>query len=330
MQFETSTSPHLPPQSSVAKVMRQVVFALLPGIAIYVWFFGFGVLQNIGVALAVCLVCEALMLALRRAPLKLFLGDWSAIITALLLALALPPNAEWWLPAIGAFFAMAFGKHLYGGLGYNPFNPAMIGYVVLLISFPLPMSQWPAPLSAQGCADALALLQGCELDAISAATPLDAVKTELSRGVGLLQSNFDALAPLFTSGWAWISLAWLAGGAWLLLTGTIRWHIPTAMLATIAALALVFNWQEPNLHTGALFQLLTGATLLGAFFIATDPVSASTTVKGRLIYGAGIGLLVWIIRTWGGYPDAVAFAVLLMNICAPLIDYYTRPRVYGH
>jgi electron transport complex protein RnfD len=257
-----------------------------------------------------------------------------------LLAAALPALAPWWLAAVGTVFAIVVAKHLYGGLGYNPFNPAMVGYVVLLISFPLEMSTWP---SVQGIAESgltisetarfvftETLPTGISLDALSGATPLDAVKTQLAMGRALDEIGTGAMFGMVAGkGWEWISLAFLGGGLWLVYTRTAAWQIPVAMLTSIAVLSLVFYLMDPQTHASPWFHLFSGATLYGAFFIATDPVSASTTPRGRLLYGAGIGVLTYVIRSVGGYPDGVAFAVLLMNITAPTIDYYTQPRVFG-
>lgn len=317
----TLSSPHLPVQASVRGLMRDVLLALLPGIAVFTLCFGPGVLANIGIAVAACLATEAAVLRLRDKPLAVFLGDFSAVLTGVLLALSLPPGAPWWLPAVGALFAMLLGKHLYGGLGYNPFNPAMVGFVVLLISFPAQMTLWPAPLAfwSEGA------------DAVSSATLLDHVRTQLTLQRTLGEIGTDAaLAGLAGSAWAGLSLAYLAGGAWLLWRGAIRWQIPAGLLGALGLMALVFWAYDSDRYASPLFHWLSGASMLGAFFIATDPVSAATTPRGRLLYGAGIGVLIYVIRTWGAFPDAIAFAVLLLNICAPTIDRYTAPRVYGH
>ncbi len=322
--------------------MFQVILALLPGIAAYSWYFGYGVLINIALAVTTALTTEALILRIRRQPVGLFLTDGSAVVTAVLLALCLPPLAPWWVPVIGAAFALIFAKHLYGGLGYNPFNPAMVGYVMLLISFPKEMTAWlPARELAShtvGLQESLELVftgatavQGMAVDALSGATPLDYAKTQL----GLGQPMMEILTqPLFGivggQGWEWINTGFLLGGLWLLYKRVISWHIPLAMLGSLLILALCFQWLNPAGYPSALFHLASGGALLGAFFIATDPVTAAATPRGRLFYGAGIGCLTYIIRTWGGYPDGVAFAVLLMNMAVPLIDYYTPPRVFGH
>lgn len=340
MEFKTPTSPHIHSGASVSRVMLLVVAAAIPGIAVYVGFFGWGVVINIMLALITALVCEAGMLLIRKRPVLPFLADGSAVVTAILLALALPPIAPWWIVVIGAAFAIIIAKQLYGGLGYNPFNPAMAGYVMLLVSFPIEMTRWQAPLSqtdsALGFFDSWNIifsgLSDKITDAISMATPLDTLKTELR-----LDQNIDQIItgnPLFSNlaglGWEWINIAFLVGGLFLLYKRIISWHIPVAMLATIALLSGMFYIIDPNQFSSPTIHLLSGATMLGAFFIATDPVSAATSNPGRIVYGIGIGVFTYVIRTWGGYPDAIAFSVLLMNMVAPTIDYYIKPRVFGH
>ena len=343
--MNTVSSPHLPVQAGVATVMRRVVLALIPGIVAYVAFFGYGVLINLLLACIAALLTEAVMLRLRGRPVGRFLNDYSALVTALLLGIALPPLAPWWLVVIGTSFSLVFGKHLYGGLGYNPFNPAMLGYVVLLISFPTQMTLWPnaQPLFVPtlGFTDSLlyvfsgALPAGLTADVLSGATVLDHLKTQLGLGkniTGIREAAGAAGAFGWAGGrgWEWINLGFLTGGLWLLFKGVIRWQIPTGLLLGLTAVALPLWLIDPDQHASPLFHLSSGAVILGAFFIATDPISACTTPRGRLYYGIGIGVLIYIIRSWGGYPDAIAFAVLLLNMAAPTIDHYTQPRVYGH
>ena len=340
MHFTHASSPHIAPSTSVSLLMRRVLYALIPGLAVLTALFGPGVLFNIALACLAALASEALMLAMRGRPLGLFLGDYSALVTAVLLAISLPPLAPWWLTVLGVSFAIVFAKHLYGGLGYNPFNPAMVGYVVLLVSFPREMTLWlpPAGLieAPVGVLEALrGIFAGAEpgagWDAVSAATPLDDMKTQLglARTVGEITDG-PGWGLLAGRGWEWVNLAFLAGGLWLIYKKVIDWRIPAGMLAALAVMAMVFWGVDPDRHPGPLFHLFSGGAMLGAFFIATDPVTAATTRRGRWIYGAGVGVLVYVIRSWGGYPDGIAFGVLLMNLSAPLIDYYTRPRAFGH
>ena len=332
------SSPYVAPGASLKRLMIHVIVALVPGTAAYAWFFGPGVLVNIALAIVFALAFEAGILALRARPVMPQLGDFSAVVAAWLFALCLPMHAPWWLVLVGMGFAMVAGKHLYGGLGFNPFNPAMVGYVVLLISFPREMTTWymPGTVSGEtlGLADSIAYSFGAvaieQWDALSSATPLDLARSGLGQGISIGEIR---QSPLFGAwggtGWEWIAACWLAGGIYLLATRTIRWHIPASVLAGLTLIALIFYLVDPSTYLSPLFHLLSGAAMIGAFFIATDPVSAATTNTGRLCYGLMIGLLIYVIRVWGGYPDGVAFAVLLANMCVPLIDYYSQPRVYG-
>jgi electron transport complex protein RnfD len=337
MEFKTYSSPHLPVAASVSVMMQRVLLALIPGIMCAFWIFGWGILFNILLAGSAALAAEAAILKLRQRPALTTLLDGSALVTAVLLALALPPLTPWWIPVIGSLFAIVIAKQLYGGLGYNPFNPAMAGYVVLLISFPLELTLWSAPGVHLSLADTLALVfsgdlpVGQSLDAVTMATPMDSIKTRLGLSETLSEIHDSPLFGHFAgAGWEWINLWFLLGGLWLMQLKVIQWQIPTGMLGGLALIAFVFYAINPDSYSTPLFQLFSGAAMLGAFFIATDPVSASTTPRGRIYYGIGIGLLTYIIRTWGGYPDGVAFAVLLMNMAAPTIDHYTQPRVFGH
>lgn len=335
------SSPHVHAPSDVSKVMHQVSLALVPALATYTWLFGWGVMLNILIASAVALTSEALVLKLRDRPIAPALADGSALVTALLLAIALPPLAPWWLTTVGVAFAIILAKQLYGGLGYNPFNPAMIGYVVLLISFPLEMTSWLAPgelregsLSFAGAVSYVftgSMPGAAGLDSLTMATPLDTMKTQLGMELTLGEITAESVfGKIGGTGWEVVNGLILLGGLFLLLRRIISWHVPVAMLGSLFLAAGLFHLINPDHYAGPLFHLFSGGAMLGAFFIATDPVSGATSNKGRLWFGAGVGILTFIIRTWGGYPDGVAFSVLLMNMAAPTIDYYTQPRVFGH
>ncbi len=328
------------PAHSVGRMMRRVLYALVPGTLAMAWYFGWGVLVNVSLAVVLAVGFEALMLLARKRPVIPTLGDYSAVVTGWLFALALPPLTPWWVTLVGIGFAMVVAKHLYGGLGYNPFNPAMVGYVVVLLSFPREMIQWLPPqtltdpaFSPTAVLTAIFLGQlpaGVSWDAITTATPLDLMKTELSMNRTISEIREHPLFGAFSGhGWEWIGNWFLLGGLWLLFMRVISWQIPVAMLGSLAVTAGMFWIVDPDTFASPAFHVFSGAAILGAFFIATDPVSASTTPRGRLVYGAGIGVLLYVIRTWGNYPDAVAFAVLLMNMAAPTIDHYTQPRVFG-
>lgn len=333
------SSPHLHAATSVNRVMTRVIYALLPGILLSVWFFGAGVLIQCLLAVFFALGIEALMLYLRKKPLGLYLFDGSAVVTALLFALCISPYTPVWVNFAGICFAIIVAKHLYGGIGNNMFNPAMAGYVFVLLCFPVYMSAWPLPLGTAG--QHAAFLQTLSIiftgpssvetfDALSGATILAYTKSQIS---GMAMISEIRNSPLFGSfagkGSEWIAIAWVAGGIWLLFQRIIKWQMPVYFIGTIFIISLMFYWYDSDIFLSPVTVIFTGGIMLAAFFIITDPVTASTTALGKIIYVAGIGLLAYIIRTWGAYPDGVAFAVLLMNAAVPLIDNYTRPPVFG-
>ena len=339
-KFIMAGAPHVPPRTTVAGVMRSVLYALVPGILAYVWFFGPGILAQIALATGFAVLFETAMLRARKQPVARFLGDFSAIVTAVLFALCIPPLAPWWIACIGMFFAIVIAKHLYGGLGQNLFNPAMVGYVVVLISFPQVMTQWlpPLPLAPEhlGLGDTLSTIligrlpDGIGWDTISQATPLDTIRTSVASGITVFEARQSPLFGDFGGrGWEWIANWYALGGLWLLWRRVISWHVPVTMIGSVVILGLAAFLADPGSSPSPLQHVFSGALILGAFFIATDPVSGCTSPRGRLVFGAGVGILTLVIRRWGGYPDGVAFAVLLMNMAAPLIDRYTRPRIYG-
>lgn len=323
--------------------MRKVLLALIPGTLAAIYFFGWGVLINLLIACTVCLVSEALMLTLRHRPVEPSLKDGSALITACLLALALPPLVPWWLTTTGSLFAIVVAKHLYGGLGFNLFNPAMVGYIVVMISFPREMTYWTPPLgvgnSWPNLVDTLNIIfagasQHINIDSMTMATPIDTIKTQigLEMDISATRSSKE-FSPLFGTisgtGWEWINGMFLIGGYWLVKQKVVDWRIPTSFLLGLFLISNFFTALDYASYSSSLFHLFSGGTMLCAFFIASDPVTASTTPRGRWIYGFGIAALVYIIRTWGGYPDGIAFAVVLMNITVPFLDYFTQPKTYG-
>lgn len=330
------TSPHAHGALDTTSVMQSVLLATLPGVAVLTWFFGPGTLVNILFGCLVAVAMEAAALALRRRPILRTLDDHSAVVTATLLCISLPPYSPWWLIVIGMASAIWLAKHLYGGLGYNPFNPAMVGYVVLLISFPVQMTTWAPPRGAvEELPTVMEALRACFLprsyDAVTMATALDVVKQNSGLTMEALWRQSPQIGRWAGAGWEWASLAFLAGALWMLRRRIFTWHAPVGMLASIAILSALFYDDGSSASNGSpLFHLLGGATLFGAFFIVTDPVSSAVSTRGRLVYGALIGALVYVIRVAGNYPDAVAFAVLIMNFAAPFIDHYTQPRTYGH
>ena len=337
MSLMRVTSPHAHGPLSTARVMQTVLLACIPGVAALTWFFGAGTLVNIAWACLVALASEALALKLRKRPLGPHLKDYSALVTATLLAIAMPAYSPWWLILVGVSFSIIIAKHLYGGLGYNPFNPAMVGYVVLLISFPVEMTSWAAPrgvnaVEVPGLLEALTLcFTPNSIDAITMATPLDLLKQNSTLTETVLWQQNPQFGRWAGVGWEWASLGFLAGGLWMLYRRIYTWHAPVAMLASLALMATLFHDGGSADSTGsALFHLLSGGAMFGAFFIITDPVSSAVSNRGRLVFGAAIGVLVFLIRCFGNYPDAVAFAVLIMNFAAPFIDFYTQPQTYGY
>lgn len=331
-----TTPPYLIQNVSVRRVMFQVLLALLPALAVYVWLLGPVILVQTAIATAAALSAEAAMLKLRQKPLGLFLGDGSAIVTAWLIALTFPPLAPWWLVVVGTLFAIVVAKHLYGGLGQNPFNPAMVAFAVCIVSFPALMSQWPPVDLHAGFGEQLALVFGYapRLDAMNGATPLDALKTALKLGegsasVGAVLTDVQTFGHIAGRGWEWVAAGYLLGGLWLWHRRIVTWHAPFSFLAGIALLAGALWFFDPTQFANPLFHLFSGGSMLGAFFIVTDPVSGCTTPKGKLAFGFAAGILAYLIRVFGGYPDGVAFAVLLLNICVPLIDLYTQPPIFG-
>ena len=304
------------------QIMRQVIYALVLGVVAAYYFFGWGVVVQIVLAVVTAIAVESAFLSIRKHPIKPAISDGSAALSAILLAISIPSIAPWWVVVIGTAFAIIFGKQLYGGLGNNPFNPAMLGYAFLLISYPLQMTTWAGEFI--GLSQAIDVIFNLSsVDALSGATQLDDVKTQLA--LGKMVSELD----VYSISQAWINLGFLLGGLYLLFRRVITWHIPAAFITGVVIVSSMLFLINDQIYLPVQNHLMLGATMLGAFFIATDPISGSTTPKGRLIYGFLIGVLVVVIRVFGGYPDGVAFAVLLMNITVPLIDYYTQPKVFG-
>lgn len=338
------SGPYLKQGLTVMQIMAVVMLALSPATLYGLFQFGWPAINLLVVTIATAVAAEAVTLKVMGRPMRPALTDGSAILTGWLLAMTLPPWAPWWIGAVGSLFAIVLGKQVFGGLGQNLFNPAMVARVILLISFPVQMTFFVSPeplghVGSPGFMDGLAITFGygaSSVDAVSSASILGHIKTELSQGVTWGDAFTEAFSIYgMTMGSVPGSLGetsaplLVLGGLLLLGARIITWHIPLAMLGTITVMALIFNAVDPQAYPDMWVHLLSGATLLGAFFIATDLVTSPVSPLGKIVFGVGCGALVYIIRTWAGYPEGVAFAVLIMNAATPLIDRYIRPRVYG-
>ncbi|HHS7810600.1 RnfABCDGE type electron transport complex subunit D [Pseudomonas putida] len=320
-------SPREAPDDRLQQAMKRVLLATLPGLLALFWFYGWGVLINLILAASTALLIEAGVARLRRQPLQPTLSDGSALVSATLLAAALPPYCPWWLTVTAVASGLLFGKHLYGGIGKNPFNPAMLGFALAMLLFPQPMTHWPAHGMSLQAAFAQVLNLGQAPDAWVQATALDSLRINKSLTMDELFAANPAFGRFGGRGVEWINLAFLAGGLFLLQRRVIAWQAPVGMLASLFVVSLLcWNGSGSDSHGSPLFHLLSGATMLGAFFIITEPVSGAKSSLARLLFGVGVGLLTYLIRTWGGYPDGVAFAVLLMNLCVPALERFAAAR----
>jgi electron transport complex protein RnfD len=320
-QLYLSSSPHIHSGETTDKVMRLVIYALLPATALSIYFFGLPALSVLLICTLGCIAFEALACKIMQRPQSI--ADGSALLTGILLALNLPPSTPWWLSLLGAAIAILIGKQVYGGLGYNPFNPALVARVVLLISFPVQMTSWttPAPL-------------GSGVDAVTAATPLGEMKTAVMLTGKLPDMATAGFSNYFLGNMGGSigevsALALLLGGLFLLYKKIITWHTPVSFIGSVIVISGIFWLVDPGRYPSPLFHLLTGGLILGAFFMATDMVTSPVTYRGMLIFGCGCGLITVLIRLFGGYPEGVSFAILLMNAATPLIDRYCRPKIYG-
>lgn len=316
------------PDDRLQQAMKLVLLATLPGLLALFWLYGWGVLINLILAVITALIVEAVVTRLRRQPLQPTLSDGSAVVSATLLAAALPPYCPWWLTVTAIATGLLFGKHLYGGVGKNPFNPAMLGFALAMVMFPQPMTHWPA----HGM-DLLSAVQqvfnlGQAPDAWVQATALDSLRINKSLTMDELFASNPAFGRFGGRGVEWVNLAFLAGGLFLLQRRVFGWHAPVGMLASLFVVSLLcWNGSGSDSHGSPLFHLLSGATMLGAFFIITEPVSGAKSPLARLLFGVGVGLLTYLVRTWGGYPDGVAFAVLLMNLCVPALERFAAAHL---
>lgn len=309
-----SSSPHVHSGDSIQKNMLYVVLALLPAYLVALYYFGVGALVVSAIAIASCIGFEAF---LQRFVLKtkVSISDGSAALTGLLLAMNLPSNLPWWMVIIGSIAAIGLGKMCYGGLGNNLFNPALVGRVFLLISFPAAMTTWPVPDP----------LTTAYMDAQTAATPLSFMKSDQ-----MLPSFFNTVLGNVGGSLGEVSaIALLLGGIFLLRKRVITWHIPVSILATVVIFTSIMRAIDPMVYEDASWHLCSGGLLLGSIFMATDYVTSPMTPRGQIVYGVGIGLITVVIRLWGSYPEGVSFAILLMNAATPLIDRYIKPKRFA-
>lgn len=340
--FKIQSGAHIGTKNSISTIMGKVILAIMPATVFGLFCFGWSALFLFIVTLASGLFFEACCVKLAGRSVKTALFDGSALLTAWLVAMTLPPYAPWWIGVVGSGFAIILGKQVYGGLGQNLFNPAMLARVALLISFPIEMTTWAnvSPFFFPSSPD---IMQSWRMtfggvapsDAMTGATTLGYIKTEFSQNRLLpdILQDYSAVANFF--GWTRGSLGETSGvllaggGLWLMREKIITWHIPASLLGTVFLLASIFHLSDSNHYVSPFLHLNSGAMLCVAFFIATDYVTSPNTPTGQLIFGAGCGLLIFIIRTWGAYPEGAGFAVLLMNAVTPVCDYYIKPRIYG-
>ena len=321
-----ASSPHIHSGESTRRIMADVVLALLPALAVSAYILGWRSLMITAVAVASCVVFEYLI---QRFLIKgrTTIGDLSAVVTGLLLAFNLPAGIPWWIVVIGALVAIGIGKMTFGGLGCNPFNPALTGRIFLLIAYPVQMTDWTTGIDANVLNPTMF---GSGADTLSGATSLAAVK-EHPELVGNVNFGDMLLGNMNGSLGEICALALILGGIYLLWRKVITWHIPVAVLGTMAIFALGVGLGNGGEHIWELplFHILAGGALLGAIFMATDYSTSPMTHKGMIIYGVGIGIITMVIRLWGAYPEGMSFAIFIMNAATPLINKYCRPKRFG-
>ena len=316
-------SPHIREELLTSKVMLSVVYALIPAIAVSIYYFGFYALRTYTLTILFTLIFEALFLKIRSKPVTL--NDNSALVTSLLLAMNLPPASPWWMIFIGSFVAIIIGKQLFGGLGQNPFNPVLVARVLLLIAWPARMNEWIEPKP---------LVSGSSLDAVSASTPLGEAKTEIITHGHIISEELVDLTGAFLGNIGGSlgevsALAIVIGGLYLLYKRIISLHIPVTFIISFLIIVVPYWFFSPDKTIDPVVHLFAGGLMLGVFFMATDLVTTPISRAGQIIFGCGCGLITAVIRLFGGYPEGVSFAILIMNAFVPLIDYYFRPKSFG-
>lgn len=309
-QLQVSGSPHIGTHRSIKGAMITVICALIPALVCSIYFFGWRAAAVVAVTIASCMISEYLITRFMMGR-KATITDCSALLTGLLLGMSLPSTLPYPIAAIGGVFAIGVGKMAFGGLGQNIFNPALVGRVFLLISFPVDMTTWPLPLY-DGNTGATGSTGATILSSIKE-SGFDSSSIDIAQmAIGNMGGSLGEIG----------SIALVAGGVYLIIRGIIKWHIPVSILA-VAAIASAISGENPAI------ELLSGGMILGAVFMATDYVTSPMTKKGMLIYGAMIGLITFIIRHYGSYPEGISFAILIMNGCTPLINRWTKPRIFG-
>ena len=316
LTLDAGYQPQVRAKRGTREIMLDVIIALLPAVGVGVWQFGFAALLPVCTSIAACVFFEWLYRKLLKKPSSI--GDLSAVVTGLLLSLTLPAGCPWWLPVIGALFAIVFVKQLYGGIGKNFLNPALAGRAFLFASYATAMTLFTVPNSLKGVVDGVTM--ATPLSAMKAGTALPEYYSFLDMFLGKMPGSFGEIS----------TLALLLGGLYLVCRKVLTWQIPVAFIGTVALVTLIFGGGESYSNVDwMLYNLLSGGLMLGAIFMATDYSTSPVTLPGRLIYGCGCGLLTVIIRRFGGYPEGVSFAILIMNCCAWFIDQLTQPRRFG-
>jgi Na+-translocating ferredoxin:NAD+ oxidoreductase subunit D len=327
--FTISGSPHVHGEENVKKIMYTVVYAMIPAMLVSVYFFGFDAIRVLLISVAACLFFEwAIQKYIIKGPVTI--NDGSAVVAGILLAFNIPANIPWWILVIGALVTIGVAKMSFGGLGKNPFNPALVGRVFMLISFPVQMTSWPVPK---------AILDGGFIsDAVTGPTALGILKEGVGAGKTIDQIMADPSMPAYIdrltgnmsgSLGEMSAIALILGGVYMVWRKVINWQLPVSIIATVFVFAGIFHLIDPQVYIDPTFHLLTGGLMLGAIYMATDMVSSPMNMSGKILYGVGIGLLTIIIRLWGAYPEGISFAILIMNAFTPLINNSFKPKRFG-
>lgn len=324
-QFTISGSPHVHGEESTKKIMFSVVIAMLPMFLVSIYFFGLNALRVVAISVASCLLIEWLIQKyMIKGPNTI--SDGSALVTGMLLAFNVPANIPWWMLVIGAAVSIGIAKMSFGGLGKNPFNPALVGRVFMLISFPVAMTTWPVPHP---------VFSNTVLDAVTGPTPLGILKEGLAQGLTVeeITKNIDYIDLLIGNRGGSLAemcaIAILIGGLFLIIRKVIDWQTPVIIIATVAIIAGICWLINPAQYVNPLYHILSGGLLLGAFFMATDMVTTPMTMGGKIVFSIGVGALTIIIRLWGAYPEGMSFAILIMNAFVPLINKGFKPKRFG-